>query len=132
MIQRSQPIREFMTPAPLTVEDDLPLADARDRMARSRVRHLPVVRDGALVGILSARDLLMMEDLSASAMSSMTVDAAMTANPHRVGPDEPLGDVVRAMVQHDVGAVLVVEGEKVVGIFTDVDAVHLLDRALIP
>lgn len=53
------PVSAVMTRQPLTViGDDAPLAEALRLMVDGRMRHLPVVRDGALVGVVSVRDVL--------------------------------------------------------------------------
>src|SRR5262249_19564993 len=52
------PISRFMTPNPITVSPKLPWADAMALMDARRIRHLPVVHSGKLVGMLSVRDLL--------------------------------------------------------------------------
>ena len=51
------PVSAVMTSEPLTIEAESPWSDALDRMSERRIRHLPVVADGALVGVLSMRDL---------------------------------------------------------------------------
>ncbi len=50
-----------------------------------------------------------------------TVGEIMTVSVVGVGPDEPVASAVRAMVEHDIGSVLVVDGERAVGIFTERD-----------
>jgi sigma-B regulation protein RsbU (phosphoserine phosphatase) len=52
------PIARFMTPHPITVSPDEPWASAMAVMDTRRIRHLPVVHAGKLVGMLSVRDLL--------------------------------------------------------------------------
>jgi sigma-B regulation protein RsbU (phosphoserine phosphatase) len=54
----SRPVREWMTPRPHTIGPDLDVEEAMQRMERLRVRHLPVVEDGLVVGILSTRLLM--------------------------------------------------------------------------
>ena len=51
-------IREVMTPAPLvTITPDAEISEAALLMVRKRIRRLPVIEDGKLVGILTAADL---------------------------------------------------------------------------
>jgi len=52
------PVARCMTPKPVTVAPEEPLPSAIDQMERTRVRHLPVMEEGRLVGIISMRDLL--------------------------------------------------------------------------
>lgn len=55
---RSQPVAELMTPEPETLEIDSPIAFALNRMSVGDFRHLPITRDGRLVGVISLRDVL--------------------------------------------------------------------------
>ena len=49
-------LEEVMTPLPVTITKSTSPADALDLMARGEFKHLPVVEDGALIGIVSRRD----------------------------------------------------------------------------
>ena len=56
----------------------------------------------------------------------MPVDEAMTPLPYVVRPDAPLEEVVRQLLKKRIGSALVVEKEKVVGVFTTTDALQVL------
>ena len=87
-------IRAFMTPAPEVIESDLTLDQARARMFSLDARHLPVVERGALVGILSQRDIALIEAVG-DEHGELTVAQAMHANPCVCGPDAHLTAVAR-------------------------------------
>lgn len=53
-----RPISELMTPDPVTLEIDAPIAFALNRMSSGDYRHVPVMRDGIVVGVISLRDVL--------------------------------------------------------------------------
>ena len=53
------PVSDYMTPAPEVLQPDNELADAAHLMLQLGVRHLPVVRCGQVVGVLSIRDVLL-------------------------------------------------------------------------
>src|SRR2546426_9196882 len=55
--QEYRSVRDLMTPAPLSVSPNTPVNEARALMQRHRIRHLPVLEDGRLVGIVSDRDI---------------------------------------------------------------------------
>jgi CBS domain-containing protein len=55
---KQRPVAEFMTPRPEMLDADTPLLHALDRMAAGGFRHVPVTRDGRLIGVVSLRDLL--------------------------------------------------------------------------
>jgi CBS domain-containing protein len=54
----SSPVRDWMTPDPVTATGDLDSADAAETMIGQGFRHLPVIDDGRLQGIVSLRDVL--------------------------------------------------------------------------
>jgi len=122
--------REWMTSDPKTVNDDDLLRTAVTLVVENRIRHLPVVRGDSLVGIISDRDLKRaMPSVVAGAtpeeyqafMEETSIEQMMTANPITCTPDEDLVDLVRQFCQHKVGAIPVVENERVVGIVTQTD-----------
>ncbi len=58
-----------------------------------------------------------------------TVRDVMKTSLHSVGPSETVGEAVAVMAQHRIGSVLVMEGERLVGIFTERDTVRALSQA---
>ena len=58
LAKRGETVGDVMTPDVIAVEEDTPLDEAAEIMLTSRVRRLPVIRDGKLVGILSRADLV--------------------------------------------------------------------------
>jgi CBS domain-containing protein len=112
MVDAREPVRNFMTPSPRTVAPATALSDARNVMAQEQIRHLPVVEGHRLVGVVSARDVLVVEDLRVFASYDTTVEAAMAADPISVSSDTPIGHVVKTMAKEDIGCVLVVDAGK--------------------
>jgi acetoin utilization protein AcuB len=121
-------LRDCMTVAPYTVRADLPLEVARRFMEEKRIRHLPVLQEKTVVGIVSDLDLKECRDAPPGA----TVALAM--RPPQVVPSAaPLADIVRDMAKRRTGtAVVVMDNGRVSGIFTLVDALLLLSRLLEP
>jgi acetoin utilization protein AcuB len=123
------PVRQYMTALPETIEDDLSLSDAKDRMYRLRVHHLPVLRDGKLVGILSQRDIAVAEALAVVDYAKISVASVMTQVPFTCGPNAHVEAVAREMAKHYYGSAIVVDPEhpaQVVGVFTTTDALRAL------
>jgi len=115
-----------MTPAPLTIGRDQTLATAHDLMHKHDIRHLPVLDGGVLVGIVTDRDLHLVESLAGTDPKSTLVEEAMTPDPYIVAADTPLRDVAKQMVDHKYGCAVVVDRGHVAGIFTTIDALRLL------
>lgn len=122
-------MRDVMTSAPCTVETSVSLAQAHVLMRQHRCRHLPVLRQGALVGIVSERDLYLVETLAGANENLDQVADAMTPYVYTTTPDAKLRDVARVMAAEKYGCAVVLEGQKVVGVFTATDAFrHLVAR----
>jgi acetoin utilization protein AcuB len=123
-------IARHMTPAPATIEANRSLAEAHRTMRRHGIRHLPVVADGSLVGILSLRDLHLLETLRDVDPEKVTVGEAMTRSPYTVDPGASVEQVAQTLADNKWGSAVVVDGGVVVGMFTTTDALKLLGRLL--
>ena len=127
-------VQEFMSPSPETVEHDERLSEARSRMAALRIRHLPVLREGQLVGVLTDRDVLLAESLlgdDPQRAANLKVRQAMTEVVFTCGPHAHLHAVADQMANDKIGSAIVVDPEhpsKVLGVFTTVDALRALAR----
>jgi acetoin utilization protein AcuB len=107
------------------------MSQAHELMRGHRIRHLPVLEDGKLVGIVSDRDLHLMETLPDSDPDEITVDEAMTEDVYAVGLDDPVDAVAERMAVRKYGCAIVVNRHGgVEGIFTTVDAMQLLADVL--
>ena len=123
-------IQEFMTKHPHTIGQEQTLAVAHQMMREHKVRHLPVLHGSHLVGIVSQRDLFLVETLKDVQPETMLVSEAMTEVPMAVSPEDSLVMVSEEMATKKYGAAVVVEHGKVVGIFTTVDALRALSVVL--
>ena len=120
----------------VTGTPDLRLYQALAMMEEKHIRHLPLVEDGLLVGILTDRDVkrhmsaaFRTDHEKAEDRASMLVTVAdvMTRDPYSVSPATPLRDVLKAMIEHKYGAVPVVDAaRRPVGIITSIDLLRLL------
>jgi len=123
-------IARHMTPSPATIDSGRSLAEAHRTMQRRGIRHLPVVAGDALVGILSLRDLHLLETLRDVDPEKVTVEEAMTRGPYTVEPGASVETVARTLAENKWGSAVVVADGKVVGMFTTTDALRLLGRLL--
>lgn len=118
-------IKVAMTPFPFFVEIDAPIADARAMMREHEIHHLPVTEDGALVGVLSERDVRLLE-VSRRGRDLGSVREACMRDVYVVDVDAPLDEVLRHLAESHVGSALVVKNGKLAGILTNGDVCRVL------
>jgi acetoin utilization protein AcuB len=123
-------VADYMTRSPHAIGFDQPLSRAQELMSQQRIRHLPVLSGGKLVGLLSERDVAFVEGLREVDARTLRVDQAMTPIPYATTPDTPLTKVAREMFEHRYGSAVVLEDGHVIGVFTTTDALRALTDAL--
>ena len=123
-------IQKHMTTSPHSIGVDQPLSRAHQFMREHAIRHLPVLKGGKLVGMISDRDLHLVESLKGVDPEKVLVEDAMSSIIYCVAPDQPLDEVVSTMAEHKYGSAVVMQNDKVVGIFTTVDACRTLAELL--
>jgi acetoin utilization protein AcuB len=127
-------IKQMMTENPITVSPDTLVLDAQRIMKEKKIRRVPVVEKGKLVGIVTKTEILdtvpsLTHDLT-DALSKMKVKEMMRKNPITVTPDTPFEDALRIGQEKKIGSFPVVEDGKLVGIATESDIVRFLIHAL--
>ncbi len=134
-------VRELMTPDPVAVRASATLRQALEHFEGGTIRHLPVVEGDRIVGMLSDRDVrpwrrALLDELDgevtplALEVLERQVSAVMTPEVVYLAPDRPLTDAIDVLLDFRVGAVPVVEDERLVGIVSYVDLLELLKREL--
>lgn len=124
-------IIECMTRYPLTIGKDAKMSQAHKLMRTHQLRHLPVLEGGRLVGIVSERDLHLIETLPDSDPDEVTVEEAMVVDVYTVSVDDPVDEVVEHMAQRKLGSAIVLNRRGgLEGIFTSVDALQVLAAVL--
>src|SRR5215213_2118786 len=98
-----------MTPAPSTVARNQSLSVAHRLMREQGVHHLPVMDGPAVVGILTERDVLLVESLPGVNPTDLRVEEAMAPGPYEVSPEAPLAEVVETMLQRRIGSAIVMD-----------------------
>lgn len=128
-------IRDWMNSPVHTIKPHDSVAHARELLERHRINQLPVVIDGALVGMVTDRDL---RNASPSAVEQaaadlgrinrlaidpgkVAVETVMTEKVLSLGPEDTVEDAVRIMRRERFGAIPVVERNRIVGILTRSD-----------
>ena len=133
--------RTLMTASPVTVTSQATIAEALDLMRDLDIRHIPVIERGALVGMLSDRDLAYLDvgasltDAGAAKLRrelSTPVVKAMSADVICVEPETDLSDVVALLLEHKIGAIPVVHPDTraVVGIVSYIDVLRAVQDSL--
>jgi acetoin utilization protein AcuB len=123
-------VREYMTPAPVCIQRGQTLQAAHRLMREHGVRHLPVLEGARLVGVVSERDLYLLETLGRVDAVREPVSQAMSDPPFAVEADAPLDRVVAVMRAQRLGSAVVMDGALVAGIFTTIDALRALEDCL--
>lgn len=126
--RKTSTIGDVMTPQPLTIGRDQKLVTAHRMMTENGIRHLPVLEHGDLVGVVSQRDLYFVETIAGVDKFADKVEDAMTTDARKFEPETPLADVALEMFEHKLGCAVIVERDRVVGIFTAMDALRILGQ----
>jgi CBS domain-containing protein len=126
----STPIQDVMTQQPITIGRGESLATAHEMMRIHGCRHLPVLEHGELVGVLTQRDLYLLETIAGVDLTKDHVDEAMVTDAYAVPPDAPLDEVAGHMATQKYGCAVVIERGRVIGIFTTTDALRVLAGAV--
>ncbi len=132
-------LSERCTRRVITAGPDEPIMDVVDRFRRHRIRHVPVLDGGRLVGLVADRDirrLLGWEEVHEALADEagrvfeppQRVAEVMQTRLHTQPPEAPLREAVRTMLEHRVHSVLVARGDALFGILTETDLVRDLLR----
>ena len=119
-------VSAYMTASPHSIGAEQSLDRARTVMRTHGIRHLPVLHGGELVGIVSDRDIRLVEAFEDLDPTLITVSDAMSREVYSVPPTAPLDEVALEMSVKKYGSVVIMEGRKVIGILTTVDACRAL------
>jgi CBS-domain-containing membrane protein len=113
--------------------DELTIAD--DIMKMKRLRHLPVVEEGRLVGMLTQRDLFHAalstalnfgEKAQKGFLKTVVAKEVMTDEVLTIDPDADVKEAARLMIEHKIGCLPVVESGKLVGLVTETDLLRIV------
>jgi acetoin utilization protein AcuB len=124
---------------PITISPETGILEASRLMRQYRIRHLPVVRAGKLVGILTDRDLKRVAPSPATSLSVYEVNylldrlearEVMTKEVVTVTPKTTVEDAARLLLAHKIGSLPVVEGQTLVGILTETDVLEAFVEAM--
>ena len=129
------PVRDVMQKNIVTISASDRLSTVEDIMTLGRVRHMPVVHAGKLVGVVSERDLLRasLSNLSGhryderrAFLHVVEIARVMSTPPIVVTPGATVNEAAHIMAEKKIGCLPVVEGDELVGMITETDILHLV------
>jgi len=132
-------VADVMQAPVLTVTPKTTLPEGMRLVQHRGIRHLPVIEDDHLVGIVSDRDLKRAMASSATTLEvrelrylldTVTMEQIMTRAVITVAPTFPIEEAARLMVQEKVSALPVTERGRLVGIVTETDVLELFVRGM--
>lgn len=120
-------VEEFTNLDPFTASVNARLDELTMIMKEKGIRQLPLTNNGAIVGIVSERDLRVVENLTQVEKGFVRACDIMVRAPVTVSADTSLEEVAFEMSQRKIGSVLVTdENGNYLGIFTATDALNAL------
>ena len=120
-------VEEFTSPNPIVAIEDASAEELLSKMQDFKVRHIPIIKRDKVVGIVSERDLKVIQGLDYYEKAIIKASDVMVKNPYTVNASTPLDEVVFEMSKNKIGSAIVVdENEELVGIFTSTDALNAL------
>lgn len=123
-------VRDIMQTKIVTIGVTERLSTVEDIMTLARVRHMPVVHGGRLVGVLSQRDLLRasLSELGSygsearrAFLHAIEIERVMSAPPIVIDPEAPVQLAARLMADHKIGCLPVLDGDELLGMITETD-----------
>jgi acetoin utilization protein AcuB len=114
---------------------------ARRMMVNAGIRHLPIVDDGRLVGIVSDRDVSVTDPPIAAGLTLLQSEllwgryrlvATVMSRPVVISPDAPLSEAAATLRRRRIGALPVAEEGQLVGIISTYDCLAALERGAFP
>ena len=130
---RGARVRDIMPDHMVTISESDTLSTVEDIMTLGRVRHMPVVHGGKLVGVVSERDLLRasLSNLSGiddgrrrAFLHGVEIARVMSSPPVVVHPDETVEAAARVMAENKIGCLPVLEDGRLLGLITETDVLR--------
>jgi len=126
-------VRDVMSRKMVTISETDTLSTVEDIMTFGHVRHMPVVRAGKLVGVVSERDLLRASLSNLTEFASeerraflhvVEIARVMSAPPIVIDVDASIEEAARVMAEHKIGCLPVMEHENLLGLVTETDVLR--------
>lgn len=120
-------VQDVMTPCPHYIDSRASLDDALKKMKLQQVRHLPVVDNGSLVGVLSERDVLLSQFVCKTTNYCPNAGEVCVGEVYTVRGETDIAEVALEMSERKQDCAIVCDqSDNVIGIFTTTDACRLV------
>lgn len=119
--------KDIMASPVKTLSDDTTIKKAGELMYRYGHSGYPIVKDNRLIGLITRRDL---DKANHHGLGHAPVKAYMTTKVRTITPHTPLEEIQNIIVEHNIGRLPVIEGDKVVGIVTRTNIISILHKDL--
>jgi acetoin utilization protein AcuB len=128
-------VKERMTPNPICGYPDMPVTEAQSLMREKGIRHLPIVENDNLVGLVTQRSLLkaLPSDVSnfsrfeiSYTLAKIKVHTVMNKEVITIDEDTPIEEASRVMADERIGCLPVMRNGNLVGIITDNDLFNIM------
>jgi CBS domain-containing membrane protein len=129
-------VSEIMMGSPVTLKPDDTLDLANDIISLGRIRHIPIVDDGKLIGIISERDLIgaaanrifgLKQKNKSALLKSVRIKDIMRKRVVTMDPDTPIKEAAHLMAAKKIGCVPVVREGALVGLVTTTDVLRYVE-----
>ncbi|TSE04147.1 CBS domain-containing protein [Aquimarina algiphila] len=138
-MKKRTPISKIMTSDVITLNSTNGLETAEMLFKKNKIRHIPVVKGDAVVGILSYTDLLRISfvdtvnefehEVDTVVYKMFTIEQVMAKNLVSVNSDTMIKEVAEILSEREFHALPVIDNDKLVGIVTTTDLInYLLDQ----
>jgi CBS domain-containing protein len=117
----------------VTISASERMSTVDDIMTLGRVRHMPVVHGGQLVGVVSHRDLLRAslsvlsqhrDEERRAFLAVVEISRVMSTPPIVIEPDATIEEAALVMAEKKIGCLPVVEGDRLIGLITETDVLR--------
>lgn len=125
-------VRTWMSTPVVALSEETPAMDALELMLVKKIRRIPVLSEGKLVGILTQGDIQAVLGPSENCVrrTQTRLGDMMTRGVQTIGPDDPLERAARIMLEKDIAGLPVVEEGRVVGMITESDIFSAFTRIM--
>jgi acetoin utilization protein AcuB len=129
-------VKDWMTTNIITASPETPLPEADRLMTEQRIRRLPVVKDGRLMGIVTRNDIQSAQPSGTKwvsiwelnyLLSKLEIEKVMTREPVTISAEATIAETARIMLEKKISCLPVVNGqESIIGIITESDIFRLV------